>query len=184
MSRKVFVHIMCLIFVGVFIVQVGQADVKLRVYLKDGTLQAGNLVSETDKSFVILTKTGREEIQKENIMFINGKTLAQWQARPDKLFQTEIIPSEIPNPAYVNDKSKLPIAVPKIEGPISKPIVPIPVPPPVTQVKPVEVKKEEPLLPAAQVKPVEVKKEAPSAPSNPHVAAAPVVHKSPARKPR
>jgi hypothetical protein len=63
------------------------ADIKLRVYLKDGTLQAGNFVTETEKSFVILTKTGREEILKDNIMFVNGKTLAQWQTRPDKLFR-------------------------------------------------------------------------------------------------
>ncbi len=84
------------------------AEVKLRIYLQDGTLQAGNLVAETENSFVILNKEERLEIKKDKIMFINGKTLKQWQERPDKLFQTEIIPSDIPNPAYVNDKAPNP----------------------------------------------------------------------------
>jgi tetratricopeptide (TPR) repeat protein len=84
------------------------ADVKLRIYLQDGTLQSGNLVNETPESFVILTKDGRSEVPKDKIMFINGKTLKQWQERPDKLFSTEILPADIPNPAYVNDKAALP----------------------------------------------------------------------------
>jgi tetratricopeptide (TPR) repeat protein len=86
------------------------ADIKLRIYLQDGTLQSGNLITETDTSFVVLGKDGRAEVPKDKIMFINGKTLKQWQERPDKLFQTEILPSEIPNPAYVNDKAALPSA--------------------------------------------------------------------------
>lgn len=100
------------------------ADVKLRIYLQDGTLQAGNLVSETADSFVVLAKDGRVEIKKDKIMFINGKTLKQWEERPDKLFSTEIIPSEIPDPAYVNNKS----AAPQIK-PVSslKSVMPSPV---------------------------------------------------------
>ncbi|OVE76957.1 hypothetical protein BVX98_03900, partial [bacterium F11] len=74
-------------------------------------LQAGNLVKENKKSFVLLNESGRAEIPKKDIMFINGKTLQQWQEKPDKLFQTEIIPDEIPNPGYVNDKAALPIPV-------------------------------------------------------------------------
>src|SRR5512146_3184868 len=81
------------------------AEVKLRIYMQDGSLQSGTLVSETPTSFVLLNNDGRVEIPKAKIMFVNGKTLKQWQDRPDKLFQTEIIPSEIPNPAYVNDKA-------------------------------------------------------------------------------
>ncbi len=84
------------------------ADVKLRIYLQDGTLESGNLVNETPESFVVLTRDGRTEVPKDKIMFINGKTLKQWQERPDKFFQTEILPSDIPNPAYVNDKAALP----------------------------------------------------------------------------
>src|SRR5690348_2498223 len=84
------------------------AEVKLRIYLQDGSLQSGNLISETPEAFVILAKDGRSEIQKKSIMFINGKTLKQWEDRPDKLFQTEIMPSELPNPAFVNDKAPLP----------------------------------------------------------------------------
>lgn len=90
------------------------ADIKLRIYLDDGTLQAGNLVSETPEAFVILSKEGRIDVPKKRIMFINGKSLKQWQDKPDKLFQTEIIPSEIPHPAYVNDKANTPPAVPSL----------------------------------------------------------------------
>lgn len=94
------------------------ADVKLRIYLQDGSLKAGNLIAESEKAFVILSKSGREEIPKDKIMFVNGKTLAQWQARPDKLFQTEIIPSDIPNPSYVNDKASIPSLPPATEKPV------------------------------------------------------------------
>ncbi|MFN0117968.1 MAG: tetratricopeptide repeat protein [Elusimicrobiota bacterium] len=92
------------------------ADIKLRIYMKDGTLQSGNLITENSETFVVLGKDGRIEIPKDKIMFINGKTLKQWGDRPDKLFQTEIIPSEIPNPAYVNNKA---VPVPVIE-PLTK----------------------------------------------------------------
>lgn len=84
------------------------AVVKLRVYLKDGTLQSGNLVAERDDAFVLLTKTGRVEIPKNVVMFVNGKTLQQWQKNPDKSYQTEIIPKEIPNPSFVLDKAAPP----------------------------------------------------------------------------
>ncbi len=124
------------------------ADVKLRIYLQDGTLQAGNLVTETPETFVILSKEGRAEIKKDKIMFINGKTLKQWQDRPDKLFSTEIIPSDIPNPSYVNDKAALPpppavpkSAVPQAATPVVAPVKPLveaqpktpPAPPPANQ---------------------------------------------------
>src|SRR5688572_4183143 len=96
------------------------ADIKLRIYLKDGSLQAGNLIKENPDSFVIMTKEDRVEIPKDKIMFVNGKTLKQWQAQPDKLFQTEIMPSNVPDPKFVNDKAPLP-AAPKIE-PIKQPV--------------------------------------------------------------
>ncbi len=111
-----------------------RAEVKLRIYLRDGTLQAGTLISETTDAFVLMTKQDRVEIPKDRIMFVNGKTLKQWEAHPDKLYQTEIIPSEIPNPAYVNEKAALP-ASPK---PVVPPVEPLAVPPPapVVEVKP------------------------------------------------
>lgn len=99
------------------------AEVKLRIYLQDGTLQAGNLVADNPDSFVVLTKEGRVEIKKDKIMFVNGKTLKQWEERPDKLFQTEIIPSEIPNPAYVNDKAPIP-SLPAFK-PVVEPVKPL-----------------------------------------------------------
>jgi len=83
------------------------AEVKLRIYLKDGTLQAGNLIQEKKDIFILLTRSGRLEVPKEEIMFVNGKTLKQWQDRPDKLFQTEFIPDELPKPGYVNSKAEL-----------------------------------------------------------------------------
>jgi hypothetical protein len=137
------------------------ADVKLRIYLQDGTLQAGNLVTETPETFVILSKEGRAEIKKDKIMFINGKTLKQWQERPDKLFQTEIIPSDIPDPAYVNDKAAAP--EPTKVKPIksatvdsqSPAVLPPPVPAPVVPVKPVdEPKQEAPVIAKENPKPV------------------------------
>ncbi|MCG3206187.1 MAG: hypothetical protein KCHDKBKB_02918 [Elusimicrobia bacterium] len=134
--------------IGFFLILFGVsllwADVKLRIYLQDGTLQAGNLVAETPESFVILNKEERLEIKKDKIMFINGKTLKQWEERPDKFFQTEIIPSEIPNPAYVNDKAAIPT-----------------LPPPVTKVEPVKVVPEK--------KSVDVPKEKPASKSPPSV---------------
>lgn len=94
----------------VFVVGFGVArgEVKLRIYMKDGTLQSGNLVTEGASSFVILAKDGRVEVPKNQIMFVNGKTLIQWEAQPIKNYQTEIIPSEVPNPAFVNDKAAPP----------------------------------------------------------------------------
>jgi len=99
------------------------AEIKLRIYMEDGTLEAGNLVADKQSSFVLLTKSGRVEIPKKKIMFINGKTLEQWQASPDKLFQTEIIPSDIPTPAFVNDKAALPQLGKKV--PVIKPVAPL-----------------------------------------------------------
>lgn len=172
------------------VVTVG-AEVKLRIYLQDGTLQAGNLVAENPDTFVILTKEGRAEIKKEKIMFINGKTLKQWQERPDKLFQTEIIPSDIPNPSYVNDKAALPV-VPALSDskPVIKPITksavsaasvqpppekPKPTPAPTSAAKP---------TPKPVPSPESVKAQAVSAPVAP-VAAPPVIEMTPkvVRKP-
>jgi len=106
-----------LFFVPIFIlciVNLIGADVKLRIYLDDGSLQAGNFIQETNEKFVILAKSGRVEVPKNRIMFINGKTLKQWEERPDKYFQTEIIPSEIPDPGFVNDVTALNIAPPTV----------------------------------------------------------------------
>ena len=98
------------------------AEVKLRIYMQDGSLQAGNLITETTDSFVILGKDGRVELQKKNIMFVNGKTLKQWNDRPDKLFQTEIIPSDVPDPSFVNNKAPLPLPpAPVIEKKVDVP---------------------------------------------------------------
>lgn len=102
------------LFLICMVVLSASAEVKLRIYMQDGTLQAGNLVSETTDAFVILTKDGRMEVPKKRIMFVNGKTLQQWEARPDKLFSTEILPSEIPNPAFVNDRARDQAAGPTI----------------------------------------------------------------------
>lgn len=109
------------------------ADVKLRIYLKDGTVQAGNLVSEDKEKFVLVTKEGRVEVVKTNIMFVNGKTLAQWNDRPDKTYSTEILPSEVPDRAFINDKAALPPPV-KLP-PVTKSVMPPP--PPVVKEKPV-----------------------------------------------
>jgi tetratricopeptide (TPR) repeat protein len=131
-----------------FILQLGfigliEADVKLRIYLQDGSLKAGNLVTETDSTFVVLTRAGREEVPKNKIMFVNGKTLDQWQARPDKLFQTEILPDDVPNPSFVNDKA----AIPVLPKPVIKPA-------PVL----VESREPEPVVAKAQKKEVQPKK--------------------------
>lgn len=133
------------------------AEVKLRIYLKDGSLQAGNMIADNTTSFVLLTKEGRVEIPKENIMFVNGKSLQQWEARPDKLYQTEIIPSEIPDPSYVHDKAALPQppkAAPNLE--------------PVTPLKEVlqksEEKKLEPLTQAPAIEPKKVEEKQPVQP--------------------
>lgn len=105
-SRKIPIKVaLVLLFLGI---SSTWAEVKLRIYLQDGTLQAGNLVAENPDSFVILNREGRIEVKKDQIMFINGKTLKQWQERPDKLFQTEIIPSDVPDPSYVNNKAPIP----------------------------------------------------------------------------
>jgi tetratricopeptide (TPR) repeat protein len=112
---------------AVVAVVLAAGEVKLRIYLQDGSLQAGNLITENPDSFVILGKDGRVEIQKKNIMFINGKTLKQWNERPDKLFQTEIMPSDVPNPAYVNDKS-LPPPPPVPQAPVKSVLPPAPPP--------------------------------------------------------
>jgi hypothetical protein len=108
-------------FLILMVLAIEGAEVKLRIYLKDGTLQSGNLVSENVNAFVILTRDGRSEIPKNKIMFVNGKTLEQWDARPDKSYSTEIMPDQIPNPAYVLDKSQPP-TIPKI-NPVIKPVV-------------------------------------------------------------
>lgn len=121
------------------------AEVKLRIYLHDGSLQSGNLVTENANTFVILTKDGaRVEIPRKDIMFINGKTLKQWEERPDKFFQTEIMPSEVPDPAFVNNKAALP-KVPALaaqkpaEKPVEKKPAPVPTatPAPVVEGKPI-----------------------------------------------
>lgn len=98
----------CALFLLLLCADWGQADVKLRIYLRDGTLQAGNLVTITEDTFVILGRAGRITVPKNQIMFINGKTLKQWENQPDKYFQTEIIPSKIPDPNYVNSQAQLP----------------------------------------------------------------------------
>ena len=103
--KKPLFFVMFFIFLGLGL---SNAEIKLRIYLKDGSLKAGNLVQESEDSFVILSQSGRAEIPKKDIMFVNGKTLKQWQDRPDKLFQTEIIPSKLPEANFVNDKAKLP----------------------------------------------------------------------------
>lgn len=117
-----------------------ETNVRLRIYLNDGSLQSGNFVKETEGTFIILSKSGRQEIEKSKIMFINGKTLTEWQKRPDRLFQTEIIPDKIPDPVYVNDKAALP-APPKIEPVKPLPAAPVATAPPET--KPVEKEPEE-----------------------------------------
>lgn len=89
-----------------FFIAVIQADVKLRVYLKDGTLQAGNLVKESPETFVLVTPEGRVEVSKDKIMFVNGKTLRQWEEQGKKDYQTEILPSDVPDPAFVNSRGR------------------------------------------------------------------------------
>ncbi len=121
------------------------ANVKLRIYLKDGSLQAGNMVKEDETQFIVLTKEGRVEILKTNIMFVNGKTLSQWNARPDKTYSTEILPSDVPDRAFINDKAELP---PPVQLPvITKPVTP----PPAIAAKTVDAEK-----PVEQAAPVEV----------------------------
>lgn len=100
---------------------VAWADVKLRIYLRDGSLQAGNLVTEDKERFVILSKDGRQEIPKAQIMFVNGKTLSQWEARPDKNYSTEIMPQDVPDAAFVNDKAALPPLKPVDQEPVRPP---------------------------------------------------------------
>ena len=107
-----------LIFGGITLLLISAnlfAEVKLRIYLNDGSLRSGTLVSELEKSFVILSKIGRVEVPKKDIMFVNGKTLKQWEDRPDKFFQTEIMPSELPKNGFVNSQSlpEAPKAPPK-----------------------------------------------------------------------
>lgn len=109
-----FVSILALIW------SVSLAEIKLRIYLKDGTLQSGNFVTETKENFVILNQGGRVEIPKSKIMFVNGKTLKQWEERPDKFFATEIIPKELPKPGYVNDMATMPIPQPPAVEPVRK----------------------------------------------------------------
>ncbi len=172
------------------------ADVKLRIYLQDGTLQAGNLVAENPDSFVILSKEGRVELKKDKIMFINGKTLKQWEERPDKFFQTEIIPSEIPNPSYVHDKAAIPTLPPPVtpapqntaaksaaaatSAPVAAPVRPLAEVTKTEAVKPAEpVKKAEPVKPPEPVKQIEAAKPVAVA-----KAAEPVVKKQEARQPR
>ncbi len=146
------------------------ADVKLRIYLQDGALQAGTLVTETAKSFVVLTSEGRVEVPKGSIMFINGKTLKQWQDRPDKLFQTEIMPSDVPDPSYVNDKS-LPPPPPVPAMPVTAKAAPAPKAPPAVAVShaapPVKaVVKEKPAV-AAKKEEAPAKKEVAESPAAP-----------------
>jgi tetratricopeptide (TPR) repeat protein len=81
------------------------AEVKLRIYMRDGSLQSGTLVAENENAFVILARAGRLEVPKKDIMQINGKTLDQWQKKPDPTFQTEILPADIADPSFVTDKS-------------------------------------------------------------------------------
>lgn len=149
------------------------ADVKLRIYLQDGALQAGTLVTETPKSFVILTGDGRVEVPKSSIMFINGKTLKQWQDRPDKLFQTEIMPSEVPDPSFVNDKSLPPVPSLPSKTAAVKP------PAPVKPVSPVVTPKVAP--PAAAEPPVAPARKAPAVATPPEAPAG--VARREARKP-
>jgi hypothetical protein len=145
-------------FLVVIAVGFAAADVKLRVYLKDGSLQAGNLVSETKDAFVILTKEGRQEISKTNIMFVNGKTLAQWEARPDKNYSTEILPSEVPNPSFINNKAALPppVALPVERKPITPPTA---VSKPVEEAKPVEPEPVKELVKEGNARKITIKNE-------------------------
>lgn len=124
------------------------ANVKLRIYLKDGSLQAGNLVKEDETQFIVLTKEGRVEILKTNIMFVNGKTLSQWNARPDKNYSTEILPSDVPDRAYINDKAALPppVELPAItRKPVVEEIKPVEQAAPVEDVRPEVARNEEPI---------------------------------------
>lgn len=130
------------LFIFLFMSSVS-ADVKLRLYLKDGNLQSGNLVSETDSQFVLLTKNGREEIAKDKIMFVNGKPLQYWKQHPERNYQTEIIPTDVPNPAYVNDKAALPrvaltpaAPLPKLETVLPTPVKVVATPTPTPTVAP------------------------------------------------
>lgn len=124
--RRVFYQLaMTTIVVALGLSSVG-AEVKLRIYLKDGSLKSGTLVTERDDAFVVLAQSGRIEVPKVDIMFVNGKTLDQWKESPDRLFQTEIIPSELPDPNFVNAKAALPppISVQRVV-PVVEPIEPV-----------------------------------------------------------
>jgi tetratricopeptide (TPR) repeat protein len=138
--------------------------------LKDGSLQSGNLVKEDAEQFILLTKEGRQEIPKSNIMFVNGKTLAQWNARPDKTYSTEILPSELPDRAFINNKAELP--PPVIQPPVKLPPVQKSVlPPPSTEAaKPAAAQAVEPPEPM----------DMPEEPAEVKAAPAPVVKKEPA----